>query len=226
MPEMDGITLLRNIKNNQNISDIPVVLLTSKSEVSNRLEGLKKGADAFLAKPFDIDELHVVIDNIIGNVRRLRGKFSGAQEQKDKLKVSKVVGNNEALMKRVMASVNKHLSDSDFNIEVLTQEVGLSRTQLHRKMKEMTGVSTADFIRNIRLREAARLLKEHKINITQVAYEVGFNNQGHFSTVFKKYYGMTPSEYAETAPDDEETEGGMGASENDASASETPASEG
>lgn len=195
MPEMDGIELLRNIKGNPNISDIPVVLLTSKAEVSNRLEGLKKGANAFIAKPFNIDELHVVIDNLIGNVRRLKGKYSGAQEQKEKLKETKVTGNNEALMQRVMDSINKHLSDPEYNIEVMTGEVGLSRAQLHRKMKEMTGMSTADFIRNIRMKEAARLLKENKINVTQVAYEVGFNNQGHFSTVFKKYYGVTPSEY-------------------------------
>jgi len=197
MPEMDGITLLKNIKSNTNISDVPVILLTSRSEVSERLEGLKKGADAFLSKPFNIDELHILIDNLIGNVRRLKGKYSGAQEQKDKVENVAVVGNNDQLMKRVMTSINKHLSDSDFNIEVLTAEVGMSRAQLHRKMKEITGLTTSEFIRNIRLKQAAKLLLEHKINVTQIAYEVGFSNQAHFSTVFKRFYGVTPSEYAE-----------------------------
>jgi AraC-like DNA-binding protein len=93
--------------------------------------------------------------------------------------------------------MNKNLSDSDFNVEMLCQEVGISRAQLHRKMKEMTGLSTSEFIRNIRLEQAARLLKEQKVNVTQVAYAVGFSNLAHFSTIFRKHFGITPSEYAE-----------------------------
>ncbi len=197
MPEMDGITLLRSIKSNTNISDIPVILLTSKSEVQYRLEGLKRGADAFLAKPFAMEELHVTIDNLVDNVRRLRGKFSGAQEQEDKIEKVQVKGNNDILMEKIMKSVNENLSNPDFDVEMLTQDVGISRAQLHRKMKEMTGISTSEFIRNLRLEQAARLIREKKINITQVAYSVGFNNQAHFSTVFKKHFGVTPTEYAE-----------------------------
>ena len=198
MPEMDGITLLKNIKTNSNISDIPVILLTSKSEVDNRLEGLKKGADAFLSKPFNMEELHILIDNLVDNVRRIRGKYTGAQGQKEKIKKIEVKGNNDALMERIMKCINAHLTDPDFNVEKLTEEAGISRAQLHRKMKEIAGVSTGEFIRNLRLEQAARLIKEDKINITQVAYSVGFNNQTHFSTIFKKHFGMSPSEYAET----------------------------
>ena len=95
-----------------------------------------------------------------------------------------------------MSEINENLNDSNFNVESLTKEVGISRAQLHRKMKEITGISTGDFIRNLRLQQAERLIRENKINVTQVAYTVGFNNQSHFSTVFRKYYGMTPSEYA------------------------------
>jgi len=197
MPEMDGISLLRSIKSNSNISDIPVILLTSKSEVQNRLEGIKRGADAFLAKPFVMEELHVTIDNLVDNVRRLRGKFSGAQEQEDKIEQVKVKGNNDVLMEKIMKCVNENLSNPDFDVEMMTQDVGISRAQLHRKMKEMTGISTSEFIRNLRLEQAARLIREKKINITQVAYSVGFNNQAHFSTVFKKHFGVTPTEYAE-----------------------------
>ncbi len=197
MPEMDGITLLRSIKSNSNISDIPVILLTSKSEVQYRLEGLKRGADAFLAKPFAMEELHITIDNLVDNVRRLRGKFSGAIEQEDKVEQVKVKGNNDLLMEKIMKCVNENLSNPDFDVEMMTQEVGISRAQLHRKMKEMTGISTSEFIRNLRLEQAARLIREKKINITQVAYSVGFNNQAHFSTVFKKHFGVTPTEYVE-----------------------------
>ena len=198
MPEMDGITLLKQLKGNPNISDIPVILLTSKAEVSDRLEGLRKGADAYLAKPFNMEELHILIDNLVDNVRRLRGKFSGAQQQEDKVENVEVKGNNEALMERVMRTINANMQDPDFNVDKLAEEVGLSRTQLHRKMKEITGISTGEFIRNHRLKQAARLIREGKVNIAQVAYSVGFNNQTYFSTVFKKYFGMTPTEYGDS----------------------------
>ena len=198
MPEMDGVTMLKKIKSNSNVSDIPVILLTSKSEVENRLEGLRKGADAFLAKPFNMEELHILIDNLVDNVRRIRGKYSGAQGLKAKIEQIQVKGNNDALIERVMKYMNEHLADPDLNVEKLTEDVGISRAQLHRKLKEIAGVSAGEFIRNLRLEQAARLIEEGQINITQVAYSVGFNNQTHFSTVFKKHYGMSPSEYAET----------------------------
>ena len=196
MPEMDGITLLRNIKGNANISHVPVIMLTSKSEISDRLEGIKLGADAYLAKPFSLEELHLTIDNLIDNVRRLKGKFSGALKQDDRVEKIEVKGYDEELMERIMKVVNENMSDSDFNVEKMCDEVGVSRTQLHRKLKEMTGVPTSEFLRNIRLNEAARLIRERKINITQVSYMVGFANNSHFSTAFKKYFGMSPSEYA------------------------------
>ena len=197
MPEMDGFTLLRLIKTNMNINHIPVVMLTSKAAVANRLEGLEKGADAFLAKPFDMDELHMVINNLISKNLRLKGKFSGTQQQKDKVEEKQVKGNDELLMERVMKVINDHLDDSDFNVEILTKEVGISRAQLHRKMKEMTGLPISEFIRNIRLEQAVRLLEEQKINITQVAYITGFSSLAHFSTVFRKQFGVSPTDYVE-----------------------------
>ena len=196
MPEMDGFTMLRMIKTNANISHIPVVMLTSKADVANRLEGLERGADAFLSKPFDMEELRMVIENLIQGRQRLKGKYSGAQRQADKVEQPEVKGNDELLMERIMKSINKNLSNSDFNVDMLTQDVGISRAQLHRKMKELTGISTSEFIRNIRLEQAARLLKEQKINVTQVAYTVGFSNLAHFSTIFRKHFGVAPSEYA------------------------------
>ena len=128
MPEMDGITLLRNIKGNANISHVPVIMLTSKSEISDRLEGIKLGADAYLAKPFSLEELHLTIDNLIDNVRRLKGKFSGALKQDDKVEKVEVKGYDEELMERIMKVVNENLSDSDFNVEKMCDEVGVSRT--------------------------------------------------------------------------------------------------
>ena len=195
MPEMDGFTLLRMIKTNSNISHIPVILLTTEAAVANRLEGLGRGADAFLPKPFILDELHATIDSLISNRLRLKGKFSGAQLQAGKVEQADVPDNDKMLMDKIMKSINKHIGDSDFDIEMLCSEVGMSRTQLHRKMKEMTGISTSEFIRNIRLEQAARLLKERHVNVSQVAYSLGFTNTGHFSKVFKQHFGVPPSEY-------------------------------
>ena len=141
--------------------------------------------------------LHLTISDLKQNMKWLRGKFFGSLEEKGEIQRVTVRGNNDALMERVVKCVNENLSNPDFSVEMLTREVGISRAQLHRKMKEMTGISTSEFIRNLRLEQAARLIQERKINITQVAYAVGFNNQAHFSTVFKKHFGVTPTEYAE-----------------------------
>ena len=197
MPEMDGITLLRRIKENPNISQLPVIMLTSKAAVENKLEGLKSGADAYIAKPFNMDELHIQIDNLIDNVRRLRGKFSGALQQEERVEKVEVKGNDDALMERIMRSVNAHMSDPEYNVDVLASDVGLSRAQLHRKMKEITGIATGRFLRNLRMEQAARLLREGKVNVSQVADNVGYTDQAHFSTAFKAHFGMSPSQYAE-----------------------------
>ena len=197
MPEMDGFTLLRMLKTNVNINHIPVIMLTTNSDIGNRLEGLERGADAYLGKPFSMDELHVVIDNLIRNHQRLKGKFSGAQQPTDKVNTIEMKGNDEALMERIMKSINDHLSDSDYNVDVMCDEVGISRAHLHRKMKEMTGIHVSEFIRNIRMEQAALMISQHKVNVTQVAYAVGFSNAGYFSTVFRRHFGVTPSEYEE-----------------------------
>ncbi len=195
MPRMDGITLVRKIKNNNNICHIPVILLTSKTEFEDKAEGLDKGADAYLTKPFKIDELLIIANNLITNRRILRGKYSGEQEQNDKIKSIGIKSNNDVLMDRIMAVVNENVGDPDFNVEVLALKAGLSRVQLHRKMKEITGFSTIDFIKNIRMKQATILLVEKGMDVSQAAYAVGFTNQTHFSTVFKKFYGISPSEY-------------------------------
>ena len=194
MPEMDGVSLLRSIKSNPSISDLPVILLTSKSEVSFRLEGLKKGADAFLAKPFSMEELHILIDNLTDNVRRLKGKFK-VQQVKKHLETLDIKGNDEHFLERVVMCINKSISDPSLSVTELARQVGVSRTHLHRQMKRLAGISCSDFIRNIRLEQAARLIKERKLNVSQVAYAVGFNSQTYFSSQFKQYFGVIPTDY-------------------------------
>lgn len=195
MPGMDGIALLRRIKENPNISQLPVIMLTSKDAVEDKLKGLKSGADAYIAKPFIMDELRIQIDNLIVNVHRLRGKFSGALQQEERVRNVEVKGNDEALMTRIMCSVNANMSDPAYTVDELASDVGLSRAQLHRRVKEITGIATGRFLRNLRMEQAARLLREGKVNVSQVASSVGYIDQAHFFTAFKTHFGISPSEY-------------------------------
>lgn len=195
MPELDGISLLKALRNNPNVSHIPVILLTSKAEYADRLQGLSKGADVYLAKPFNLEELKVHIKNLIETRLLLKGKYSGAQDQEGKIEMTENKSSDERLMERVMAVINKHMDNPEFNVEMMAREVGLSRVQLHRKLKDITGVPASTFIRNLRMKKAAALLQEHKLNIAEVADAVGFDNQANFSTAFKKQYGVTPTEY-------------------------------
>lgn len=195
MPEMDGFKLVNKLKGNTNVGHIPVILLTSKTEHEDKINALEKGADAYLTKPFNTEELLITVSNLIASRKMLKSKFSGAQDQADKVKSIEFKSSDEVLMERVMKHINDNIGNPEFNVEMLTSNVGLSRVQLHRKLKELTGLSSADFIRNIRLKQAGILLKDKKINITQVAYAVGFTNQTHFSTLFKKFYGVSPKDF-------------------------------
>lgn len=197
MPEMDGITLLERIKENPHLRALPVILLSSKSAVDDRVTGLRHGADAYLSKPFNMEELRLTIDNLISTLRRVKGKATTEPQIDKMIGQEEVKGNNEVLMERIVNCIHEHLSDPDYNVETLADEIGLSRAQLHRKMKEMTGIATGKFIRDMRMKEAVHLLELGTINISQIAYRVGFNDQNHFSQVFKRYYGVSPKEYRE-----------------------------
>ena len=123
----------------------------------------------------------VLITNLIANRVRLKGKYSGSQTQEGKIVPVELQGNDEALMERIMSIINENLSNPNLNVEMLTREVGISRTHLHRRMKEMTGTAPSDFIRNLRLQQATLLLENKDLSITQIAYAVGFTSQTHFS---------------------------------------------
>ncbi|MDE6695972.1 MAG: response regulator, partial [Muribaculaceae bacterium] len=187
MPEMDGLTLLKRMKSNANFNHIPVVLLSSKTSLSDRMSGWDKGADGYLGKPFNADELSAMVDTLIENRQRLKGKFSGAQDIEGKIDAPEMKGNDELLLERIMKVINAHIDDPDLNVEKLSMEVGVSRAQLHRKMKDLIGMTPSDYIRNIRLKRACELLRRPDIEVTQVAYKIGFTSQPHFSSHFKRY---------------------------------------
>lgn len=194
IPGTNGFQIVKTIKNNLNTTHIPVILLTSKADMNDRLTGIEYGADAYMVKPFNIDELQVTVENLLKNRQRIKGKYSGSF-QEDRIRTIDIKGNSDRLMEKIMKVINDNLDNPDLRVEKLAEEVGLSRAQLHRRIKEMTGISTGEFIRNIRLKKAAELLTENKLNISQVAYMVGFSSQTHFSTAFRKFYGVSPTEH-------------------------------
>ena len=195
MPEMDGNTMCSKIKSSPTTSHIPVILLTAKSRDEDRLEGLETGADAYLLKPFNMDILRRTIINLIHTHQMLRLKYGRNDLLEEQVEQVKMKSPDEQLLDRVMKVINKNISNSDLSVDSIADEVGISRVHLHRKMKELTGQTPHDFIRNIRLKQAAHLLSSQNMNITEVMYACGFNNAASFSTIFKKFYGMSPREY-------------------------------
>ena len=195
MPEMDGLSLCRKIKQNTNVNHVPVILLTAKSKPEDTMEGMATGADAYMVKPFNTELLKSTIANLIANRKLLKSKFSGAQQQEDKVQKLSMKSADEILMSKIMKVINENLSNPDLNVEMLAANVGLSRVHVHRKLKELTNLSARDFIKNIRLQQAAALLKEKKLTVSEVAYATGYTNLSHFSSSFKEVHGMSPKEY-------------------------------
>lgn len=197
MPEVDGITLCQKLKRNINTNHIPVVLLTAKSAEEDRLHGIDTGADAYISKPFSIDLLRKTVANLIRSRQLLRNKFSGKESQEGRVEGVTLQTPDDRLLERIMKVVNKHIADPELTVEFVASEVGISRAHLHRKLKELTNQSPRDFIRNIRLKQAASLLAEHGQNVTEVMYAVGIHSAASFSTMFKSFYGVSPKEYVQ-----------------------------
>lgn len=195
MPEMDGNTLCSKIKGNPTTSHVPIILLTAKNRDEDQLEGLETGADAYMVKPFNMDILRRTIVNLIHSHRMLRLKYGRNDQLEQKVDEVQMKSPDDKLLERIMMVINKNISNSDLSVDAIADEVGISRVHLHRKMKELTGQTPHDFIRNIRLKQAASLLTNQSMNITEVMYACGFNNAASFSTIFKKFYGMSPREF-------------------------------
>ncbi len=195
MPEMDGNTLCSKVKSNPVTSHIPVIMLTAKNRDEDQLEGLETGADSYIVKPFNMEILRRTIVNLIHTNQMLRLKYGRNDHLEQKVDDLQVKSPDDKLLERIMGVINKNIGNADLSVDSIAEEVGISRVHLHRKMKELTGQTPHDFIRNIRLKQAANLLTNQNVNITEVMYACGFNNAASFSTIFKKFYGMSPREY-------------------------------
>lgn len=194
MPRMNGIDLCSSIKTDELTCHIPVILLTVRASKDSKIDGLEIGADDYITKPFEIRELKARIRNLIEQRRKLKEKFNRERG----LQPSEITSNSidEQFLNKALSIVEANISESNFGVEELAKELSISRVQLYRKMRAITGQSAADFIRTIRLNRAAQLLKKNYNNVSQIAYEAGFNNPSHFSKCFQKQFNITPKNYA------------------------------
>ncbi len=198
MPEMDGATLTKKIKSNINVNHIPVILLTAKASQEDKAEAFETGADAYVPKPFNVEMLKKRITNILENRERLKHRIADEDENKTLIKPIVLRSSDQILYEKIIHIINDNIADPELNVEFLASRVGMSRVHMHRKLKELTNQSARDFIKAIRLKQAGELLAGQKLNISEVAYAVGFNNLSHFSSSFRGFYGMSPKEYAES----------------------------
>ncbi|TFG94725.1 MAG: response regulator, partial [Calditrichales bacterium] len=191
MPEMDGFAYCQKVKSDQRTCHIPVILLTARGDVESKITGLELGADAYLGKPFDAAELKAQIENLLMQRQRLRSHFQ------ENLQVPQagdlICANDQKFYKRVTDLIDENLGDVSFNVEKLASEVGMSRTHLTRKLAALTGQSTVDLMRRIRLHKAVSLLKEKGGNVGEIAWQVGFENPSYFTKCFRREFGMNPT---------------------------------
>lgn len=195
MPKMDGLQLCQSIKEDHRTDHIPFILLTAKADVDSRLEGLRTGADDYLAKPFNNRELQLRIDNLIEQRRRLRKRFAQSMTLEPEALPLKSI--EQEFIERAIRVVEEQMDNADFKVTDFGKALLLSRTHLHRKLKNLTGYGATDFIRHIRLQRAAQLLAAKADTVTQIAFEVGFSSQSYFTKCFKAKFGMSPTAFQE-----------------------------
>ena len=196
MPVMDGIKLCKSIKQNIKTCHIPVIILSAKSNTEDQLEGLEVGADDYLPKPFTYSVLKAKIQNMLKSRRRSLEHYSKTLE----VEPEKITFNamDEELLKKAMKIVLNNLDNTEFSTDIFCSEMGMSRSNLHLKLKAITGESTIDFIKKIRFNEACKLLLNGKYNVAEVSTMVGFNTPSYFATSFRKYFGCLPTDYVKS----------------------------
>lgn len=202
MPEMNGIELINNVRNDFNISHIPIVLITAKHENDTQLKAMKYGADGYIAKPFTMELLIAKIDNMLERRKNLLSSFSSAAAGGDvRGKVEFVpqeiviTDRDEQLISKVMTWLEENVSDTEVTVEQLASYVGMGRTSMYNKIKGLTGKSPVELILNFRMEKATYYLKSGQYSVSETSYKVGFSDPGYFSRSFKKHFGITPADY-------------------------------
>ncbi len=194
MPEMDGLELCSQLKNEITTSHIPIILLTARMSEEKRKEGYEMGADEYITKPFSFEILESRMKNLLLKQERMKNSFQ--KHFKIEPGVISVTSLDEKLMKKTLEEVEKNISNPDFSVEKLSKELGMSRVHLYKKLTALTGKTPIEFIRIMRLKRAAQYLEKSQLTVSEIAYEVGFNDPRYFSRYFKSEYGILPSQYA------------------------------
>ena len=197
MPVMDGLEFTEKLKTTTATSHIPVIMLTAKTQEEHRAEGYEHGADSYIAKPFHSKVLLSRIDNLLRQRRMLKNVFQGKKEVEQTVAESQLEDRDKQFMRQLHDIIHAHLSDSDFSVEDIGKSIGLSRVQLYRKVKAMTGTTVVDLLRKARLAKAHRLLESRGMSVSEVAYTVGFSSPSYFTKCFKDEYGVLPGDIME-----------------------------
>nr|WKN34096.1 two-component regulator propeller domain-containing protein [Tunicatimonas sp. TK19036] len=193
MPKTDGLALCNTLKNNLSTSHIPIILLTAKSTLENQIEGLEIGADDYLPKPFNFELLEARIQNLLRTRNQLRLYF----QQSANFQVSQATTNrkDQRFLEQAIKTVEDHLEDPDFGVQSLVKSMSISRSLLHKKLTALTTQSTTEFINHLRMKRAQELLRQNELNVSEIAYAVGYNDPKYFSRVFNKHVGQSPTEF-------------------------------
>ena len=194
MPVMDGLEFTKQLKTNTATSHIPVIMLTAKNLEEHRAEGYEHGADSYITKPFHSKVLLARIENLLRQRQLLKNLYQGTKEAEKEISEAHLEDRDKQFLKQLQAIIQKNISDSEFGVEDMGQQIGLSRVQLYRKVKAMTGSSVVDLLRKARLAKARRLLETRSMSVSEVAYEVGFSAPSYFTKCFKEEYGMLPGD--------------------------------
>jgi ligand-binding sensor domain-containing protein/signal transduction histidine kinase/DNA-binding response OmpR family regulator len=194
MPVSDGITLCKRIKKETVTQHIPVILLTARTAAIHQKEGLGAGADDYITKPFEVELLKIKVENLIASRRRLRTLFGEAIDLQQM--GIEATSYDVSFLEKITHAITERISDPQVGVADIAREVGFSRSQLHRKLKELTGCTISEFVRNIRLKAAAKMLREYRMSISEVSDQVGFSSHAYFTKCFKDYFHLTPAQYA------------------------------
>jgi signal transduction histidine kinase/DNA-binding response OmpR family regulator/ligand-binding sensor domain-containing protein len=196
MPRLDGFGFCKLVKSDMRTNHIPVIMLTARAALEDRLEGLELGADDYLAKPFNTDELQIRVRNLIAIREALQQKYKQSIHQEPSIDEPKEHSLNDQFLQQLHAIIDQNLLNTDFSIKILADEMNITPSQLRRKLKAITDQTIIEFIRNYRLKKAAKMLQNKYVTVSEVAFQVGFESISYFAKVFQEVYGKTPSEWS------------------------------
>jgi DNA-binding response OmpR family regulator len=193
MPELDGFSLCKKLKDDYRTSHIPIILLTAKADMPSRIQGIEQGADAYIVKPFNQQELLARINNLLDLRRKLYKRYSNGDPSGTT--DHPLLKREDQFYKRVREHIIKNLHDENYNVQSLCEEMSMSKSQLYRKFKALTNLSAARFIRKLRMERARHLILTTSMNVTEISFEVGIKTLSTFSELFKEEFGHSPRDY-------------------------------